>query len=156
MTDMYEFLTAPLPVTLGQPLRVSVYSRLSEAIHDGRLPLGAMFPKERELCEKMGVSRTVIREALMLLEEDGLLITRRGIGRFVTRSLPSPGLENILPPEKILSGHTGIISLKRIEAHLQKPSDFTHELTTSRQAEPSQCCSWRGIRLRLPLDRRQY
>lgn len=140
MTDIEELLSLPLPVSVGQPLRVAIYSRLSEAIHDGTLQLGSLLPKESVLGEKLGVSRTVIREALMLLEEDGLLVTRRGIGRFVTNVIPSPGLENILTPEKVLSGNHDAIRLKRIEAHLVKPSDFTHELLRIKKDEDCWFC----------------
>ncbi|WP_193138632.1 GntR family transcriptional regulator [Klebsiella aerogenes] len=140
MTDINDFLSSPLAVIVGQPLRVAVYSRLSEAIHQGTLPLGSLLPKESLLGEKMGVSRTVIREALMLLEEDGLLVTRRGIGRFVTSILPSPGLENIILPENVLSANYGDISLKRIETHLEKPSDFTHEALAIKKDEDCWFC----------------
>ena len=88
----------------------------------------------------MGVSRTGVREALMLLEEDGLLLTRRGIGRFVSSVLPTPGLENLLPPERLLSNSHSNISLKRIDNRLQKPSDLTHELLRISKNDDSWFC----------------
>ena len=140
MPDITDFLSSPFPASAGQPLRVIIYSRLSEAIRSGLLQPGAMLPKESELGMMMGVSRTVVREALMLLEEDGLLLTRRGIGRFVSSVLPSPGLENLLPPEKLLSYSDSEISLKRIDNRLQKPSDLTHELLRIGKNDDSWFC----------------
>ncbi|WP_046791689.1 GntR family transcriptional regulator [Tatumella morbirosei] len=140
MSDITDFLSSPLPVSAGQPLRVTIYSRLSEAIRGGLLPPGSMLPKESELGTMLGVSRTVVREALMLLEEDGLLLTRRGIGRFVSSVLPTPGLENLLPPEKLLSNSHSQISLKRIDNRLQKPSDLTHELLRIGKNDDSWFC----------------
>ncbi len=140
MTDITSFLSSPLPANAGQPLRVTIYSRLSEAIRSGLLPPGAMLPKESELGTMMGVSRTVVREALMLLEEDGLLLTRRGIGRFVSAVLPSPGLENLLPPETLLSNSHSEISLKRIDNRRQKPSDLTHKLLRINKQDDSWFC----------------
>lgn len=51
---------------------------LSDKIFRGELPAGAEFPSERELAESAGVSRATVREALRLLESDGLVVTRVG------------------------------------------------------------------------------
>jgi len=140
MIDFNVFLSEPLQIAVGQPLRVAVYSKLAEAIRNGVIPLGVMLPRESELCLKMGVSRTVIREALMLLEEDGLLVTKRGVGRFVSARLPSPGLENITSPELLLSGDSESLSVRRIESYLQKPSDLTIEILNLEREDDSWFC----------------
>jgi DNA-binding GntR family transcriptional regulator len=54
------------------PLRQQVLDRLREAIIEGRLAPGARLT-ERELTEMLGVSRTVVREALRSLETEGLV-----------------------------------------------------------------------------------
>jgi DNA-binding GntR family transcriptional regulator len=54
------------------PLRQQVLDGLRRAIIDGRLAPGARLT-ERELTEMMGVSRTVVREALRQLETEGLI-----------------------------------------------------------------------------------
>ncbi|MFF4243607.1 GntR family transcriptional regulator [Streptomyces sp. NPDC001822] len=118
------FLAQPLTVPVGQPLRVAVYSRLAQGIHDEVFPLGSALPKEADLGVSLGVSRTVIREALMLLEEDGLIRTRRGVGRFVTHALPRPGLEHLHPFEEILGAPGRPVTCERIEATLQRTTDF--------------------------------
>jgi GntR family transcriptional regulator, trigonelline degradation regulator len=53
-------------------LRTHVEDALREAIVDGKLPPGRRLP-ERELSETLGVSRSLIREALRQLEADGLI-----------------------------------------------------------------------------------
>ena len=58
--------------------------RIAADITDGRLPPGARLPTEQELMTAMGVSRTVIREAVAALRAEGLITTRQGIGSFVT------------------------------------------------------------------------
>jgi len=45
---------------------------------------GDRIPTEAELCAEYGVSRTVVREAIASLRADGLLISRQGIGVFVS------------------------------------------------------------------------
>src|SRR5512132_1649736 len=56
---------------------------LRQAILGGTFRPGSQLPTEAELCEMLGVSRTVVREALRVLEEDGLVARRHGVGTFV-------------------------------------------------------------------------
>jgi GntR family transcriptional repressor for pyruvate dehydrogenase complex len=73
--------------------RVSI-GRISEVIVDqvrllirqGQLTAGDRLPSERELCERFGVSRVTVREALRVLEANGLVEIRVGArgGAFVT------------------------------------------------------------------------
>ncbi|MCX7135778.1 MAG: winged helix-turn-helix domain-containing protein, partial [Proteobacteria bacterium] len=53
------------------PLRQQVEDAVRQAIVDGQLQPGQRLP-ERELTERMGVSRTLVREALRQLESEGL------------------------------------------------------------------------------------
>lgn len=46
---------------------------------------GTRLPPEREIAEILNVSRTVIREALIMLEIEGILEVRRGAGIFVMK-----------------------------------------------------------------------
>ena len=61
-----------------------VANRLAERILSGDLKSGARLPSERQLCLDLGVSRIVIREALKVLAERGILEIRPGVGSFVT------------------------------------------------------------------------
>lgn len=64
-------------------LHASVANALGEMVVAGTLPVGGMLPTEPELCERFGVSRTVVREAVKLLTSKGLLRTSSGIGTWV-------------------------------------------------------------------------
>ena len=57
--------------------------RISNEIASGRLKPGARLPTEQEMMSAIGVSRTVVREAVSALKADGLVITRQGAGAFV-------------------------------------------------------------------------
>ena len=59
---------------------------LGEAVITGRYAVGASLPPEPMLCEELGVSRTVVREAVKSLAAKGLIITGPKLG---TRVLPS-------------------------------------------------------------------
>jgi len=73
------------PVSLGRVSQVIV-DQVRLLIHDGRLTPGDRLPSERELCERFGVSRVTVREALRVLEAGGLVEIRVGArgGAFVT------------------------------------------------------------------------
>ena len=53
---------------------------LGEAIVTGRYPVGSSLPPEPLLCEELGVSRTVVREAVKSLIAKGLLVTGPKVG----------------------------------------------------------------------------
>jgi DNA-binding FadR family transcriptional regulator len=64
-----------------------VVARIAREIRSGRLPPGSRLPTEQELMMAMGVSRTVVREAVAALRADGLVSTRQGSGAFVAADL---------------------------------------------------------------------
>jgi len=70
---------------------------LGEAIVGGRYPAGQSIPPEPLLCEELGVSRTVVREAVKSLVAKGLLVTGPKLG---TRVLPEDGW-NWFDPEVV-------------------------------------------------------
>ena len=83
---------APRPASdtrgLSRPLRArnltnEVVERIAGQIRKGRFAPGARLPTEQELMTAMGVSRTVVREAVAALRADGLVTTRQGSGAFV-------------------------------------------------------------------------
>ena len=79
------------PLRKPHSLAVELTGRLREQIMSGALPLGHKLPTELELVETMGVSRTVVREAISALKSEHLVLTRQGVGAFVVdRIKPRP------------------------------------------------------------------
>ncbi|MCI0519581.1 MAG: GntR family transcriptional regulator, partial [Chloroflexi bacterium] len=56
---------------------------IQDAIIQGKFPPGEQLPPEMELLQMLGVSRTTLREALRILEEQRFIRKRRGLGTFV-------------------------------------------------------------------------
>ena len=54
-------------------LYTSVYDKLYKMIIDGEYPLNSKLPSEPELAKSFGVSRMTLRQALALLQDDGLV-----------------------------------------------------------------------------------
>src|SRR5919199_1277395 len=69
-------------------LRDRAADQLLEMVISGGLEPGERLPPERELCAHLGVSRTVVREALNLLEARGLISIEHGRGAVVSGGSP--------------------------------------------------------------------
>lgn len=61
---------------------------LSSRIEQGVYGPGDRMPSEHQMCQEFGVSRTVVREAVASLRLSGMLVSRPGVGVFVTRESP--------------------------------------------------------------------
>ena len=55
-------------------------AELKQRIESGRYPVGDKLPAERYIAEEMNVSRTVVREAIIMLEVEGYVDVRKGSG----------------------------------------------------------------------------
>jgi DNA-binding GntR family transcriptional regulator len=71
---------APASVRADVPLYASLAKSLADAIRAGRHPAGSLLPTEEALSRTWAVSRQTVREALRRLDEQGLIVRRRGIG----------------------------------------------------------------------------
>ena len=67
-----------------------VVESIQGQILSGQLAVGTRLPPEREFSECLGVSRTVVREAVCILVTKGLLETRHGIGTTVRAEAIKP------------------------------------------------------------------
>ncbi|HEV8321005.1 MAG TPA: FCD domain-containing protein [Myxococcota bacterium] len=91
----------------GSPIRRTslvdeIVGRLQREIVDGRLAPGQALPSERELAEKYGVTRASLKQALVRIEEVGLIRTRHGVGSIVQDVQQDGGadlLKYLAPPD---------------------------------------------------------
>ncbi|GAA4050452.1 FadR/GntR family transcriptional regulator [Parerythrobacter jejuensis] len=65
--------------------------QIATLIDEGAYPPGTRLPGERELAEKLGVSRVTIREAEIALQAVGRLEIKTGSGVYVSEKKPAPG-----------------------------------------------------------------
>lgn len=85
-----------------EKLSKGVIRQIELLILRGLLRPGERLPSERELAERMGVSRPSLREAIAGLQERGLLVTRAGAGVFVADMLGSAFSEALI---QLFSSH---------------------------------------------------
>jgi DNA-binding FadR family transcriptional regulator len=76
------------PANLASAVAAELVERIVRGVH----PPGTALPPEPVLCETFSVSRTVVREAVKMLQEKGLVQVRQGSGTTVT----SPTMWNML------------------------------------------------------------
>lgn len=67
----------------GGKLYRKIVQAIMEDIATGHYPVGSRLPAERELTDRFGVSRPTIREAMIALEMQGLVESRKGSGVYV-------------------------------------------------------------------------
>ena len=72
------------PIGPARKLTHEIAERIAAEISSGKLSPGARLPTEQEMVSAMGVSRTVVREAVAALRAEGLVTTRQGVGAFVS------------------------------------------------------------------------
>lgn len=67
-----------------------VAEQIAELIRSDHWRVGDRLPAEREMAQRLGVSRPTVREALVALELQGLVEVRTGAGVYVKASNPEP------------------------------------------------------------------
>src|SRR5882762_8280145 len=93
--------TEMFKVVSSSRISQSIVEQVKVLIRQGRLTPGDRLPSERDLCDRFGVSRVTVREALRMLEAGGLVEIRVGAkgGAFVTTPTPErigEGLADLL------------------------------------------------------------
>jgi GntR family transcriptional regulator, transcriptional repressor for pyruvate dehydrogenase complex len=89
-----------VPVSPGR-ISTEIVNQIKWGLRSGRLRAGDRLPPERELADRLGASRVSVRDALRVLEAEGLIEIRVGArgGAFVTappRGIVGEGIANML------------------------------------------------------------
>jgi GntR family transcriptional regulator len=90
-----------------------IASALAARIRSGEFPPGTRLPSEPELARLFNVSRNTVREAVSVLREQGLALTKQGIGTFtadpsIDKHFPvDVGIEHIISTTEMITraGH---------------------------------------------------
>ncbi len=95
-------------------LREQVVEQIRTAIIEGRLKPNDHIV-EQTLTEQLGVSRTPVREALILLEREGLVVASRNRGSFV-RVFTEDDVVTIFSMRTMLENFAGELIIQRLSA----------------------------------------
>jgi DNA-binding FadR family transcriptional regulator len=110
-----------LPLEVIEPRRLYrlIADQVRHLIDEGEYAPGSRLPTERELADRLGVSRPTVREALIALEVEGRLKIRVGSGIYVTRHRPGAvavGALSIEGPFELLAARAFVESAIAEEA----------------------------------------
>ena len=136
--DLSEILSPPLKRTLASEVTASI----REAILTGRLAPGERL-REESLASSMDVSRGPVREAIVQLQREGLVIVQRNRGTFVAR-LSAKDLEEVYSLRRAVEGLAVLEAIRHAdELQLQElqnivdtmAAQFARGITESEAAE---------------------
>ncbi|UCD99205.1 MAG: GntR family transcriptional regulator [Chloroflexota bacterium] len=111
----------PTSFAFSIPLYVQIANRLISQIETGDLSPGEQLPAEREFSENIGVNRMTLRRALQVLESQGLIVRKHGVGTFIAEPKIDRQVEVIYRFTSVMQNRgltpgAKIISLERIPA----------------------------------------
>ena len=90
--SMKNSIAKVLPVTVPKAADI-LANQLRDMIVSGRLTPGSFLPNERQLVTDSGLSRTSVRDALRVLESEGLISTK--VGRSGGSMITLPGRDAV-------------------------------------------------------------
>jgi GntR family transcriptional repressor for pyruvate dehydrogenase complex len=125
----------------GIQFEAVTYRRLTEEIAyqieklilEGKLIIGERLPPERELAERLQVSRNVLREGVSMLVQKGLLEVKPGSGTYVTR----PGIESLSESLKFFIRFNSGALLDLVEA--RRPLEVEIAVLAAQRATEEDC-----------------
>ncbi|MEO3742324.1 GntR family transcriptional regulator [Plantactinospora sp. B5E13] len=126
-----------------QPPSRRVADELRAAITSGDLPAGRKLPSERELAAQYGIARNTAREAIAILQREGLAISQHGRGAFV-RSRPPLMRLGANRYSRRLREETGV-SPFRIEVTKQGRTPRTECRSVTRELPPADVAQRLGV-----------
>ncbi|UYI50075.1 FCD domain-containing protein [Vibrio natriegens] len=106
---------------------------LRKELSDGLHPIGSRLPPERDIAERLNVGRTVVREAIIMLELENLVEVKKGSGVYVinlpqdNNSQPDTGFarqEDIGPFEMLQARQLLESTIAEFAAVQATPSDI--------------------------------
>ena len=127
------------PAHLAEAVTAELVERIVRGVH----PPGATLPAEPVLCETFSVSRTVVREAVKILQEKGLVQIRQGTGTIVTPATMWDMLDELVLAATVAEDESLAILDDLVVTRRVLESDMTH--VAARLAEDTTIDRLRGL-----------
>jgi len=119
------------PANLARAVTAELVQRIVRGTH----PAGTVLPPEPALCEAFSVSRTVIREAVKILQEKGLVQVRQGAGTMVTPSTTWNMLDELVLAATVAEDDSLAVLDDLVVTRRLLESDMAHVAATAADQE---------------------
>lgn len=127
----------------GKRLFQSVAEQIANLIDEGAFPPGTRLPGERELAEKLGVSRVTIREAEIALQAVGRLEIKTGSGVYVSdvqpeeqSALPAASAFEVTEARLLVESEAAALAAHNItDEAVVRLEQLIHQMRTGDEAE---------------------
>lgn len=103
-----------MALTESRRLYQQLAAELKQRIENGVYPVGEKLPAERYIAEEMNVSRTVVREAIIMLEVEGYVEVRKGSGIHVMSNQQRHLLPSSSETEFITAGPFELLQARQL------------------------------------------
>lgn len=124
-------------------LYVQARDQILELTRQQKLKPGDQLPSESELSQAVGVSRNTIRDALMLLERNGIVVRRHGLGTFLAPTLLHlrTGLHQMLPIPELIAASGFKPQIRELNIASARGPSEAHQILQVPLTEPLQSVS---------------
>jgi DNA-binding transcriptional regulator YhcF (GntR family) len=94
----------------NRPPYLQIADAIRDAIRSGEFRPGEQIPSRAELADRLDAAPMTITAAIRVLKDDGLLVSRLGVGVFVHTAPPAPG-------QSVTFGHVLTVDPHSVELH---------------------------------------
>lgn len=120
-----------------EPKYVTIYNILFKKITEGEFSKNYRLPSEPDLSKELGVSRSTLRQALTLLQDDGLIRIIRGKGNYInkdTSNFKPKASDKIEGAVYKYLNNPDKIDEVNMEFHLETCSDYFYKVLDTKPA----------------------
>jgi GntR family transcriptional regulator len=104
------------------PVYHQIAEKIRRLVREGTLPAGTQLPPERVVCEHANVSKMTLRQAYGLLEREGIIESRRGVGTVVCQPRVDKKLPEMLSFSEEMAGRGKTASSRLLSFTVTDPS----------------------------------
>src|SRR3954447_676429 len=144
MDASFKQTTDDLPFERVRSLTEVVHDHLRATILSGSLAPGDALRQE-QIASELGVSRAPVREALMWLEKEGLILLRPRRG-FVVASLDCDEIQDIFEIREMLEGYAGYLAAQqRTEEDVAALAELVESMAKITSSDPAAIAQWASL-----------